>query len=174
MSTTPHDPLHDDQAGAAQAGAAQAGAAQAPPVAIEETHQDVMAGVVALEEVLSRPLEPAAEWLEALDRQLGALREILDSHFTDERQGELYGEMPARFPQFAGRLDSLEAEHAELLSRTDELRRRAAQLGPHSEVFRLRELNGRLQLLAAILRRHEAEENELLMRAYWDDVGTGD
>ena len=144
------------------------------PQAIEQTHHDVIEDVVALEKVLSRPLEPATEWLGALGEQLEALQATLSRHFDDERRGELYGELPAKFPQWAGQLERLAAEHDEILQRTAALRHRVRGLGPASEVYRLRELNGHAQLLAAILRRHEAEENEVVMRAYWDDVGTGD
>ena len=37
-----------------------------------------------------------------------------------------------------------------------------------------RELRERVRVLIATLRRHEAQENEILWRAYWDDAGGGD
>jgi hypothetical protein len=31
-----------------------------------------------------------------------------------------------------------------------------------------------LQLMVATIRRHEAEENEIVIQAHWDEVGVGD
>ena len=140
----------------------------------KESHHDVIHAVMALEDVLSRSPEPAVDWLAALATELGHLHDLLHCHFDDEREGELYGDLPERFPRYAPRLAQLAEEHDDLLERTDVLARQTKALGSDAEVWRLRELNARGQLLAAILRRHEAEENEIVMRAYWDEVGTGD
>lgn len=140
----------------------------------KDAHHDVIHRVMALEEVLSRSPKPAVEWLAALAQELGELHDLLHAHFDDERQGELYGDLPERFPQYAPSLARLAEEHDELLARTDALLQKVEGLGSNTEVWRLRELNARGQLLAAILRRHEAEENEIVMRAYWDEIGAGD
>ena len=42
------------------------------------------------------------------------------------------------------------------------------------EIHELRELNAHVQLFIATIRRHEAEENEIIMGAYWDELGAAD
>ncbi|MCG8460377.1 MAG: hemerythrin domain-containing protein, partial [Holophagales bacterium] len=150
------------------------GTTQRGPLAAE-AHHGVMESVVALEEVLGRSLEPHRDWLEALGHSLDDLIGVLREHFDEESAGELYGELLERFPRYAHRLEQLAAEHEEILQRAEALLESTAALDRDDlQVYRLRELNAQGQLLAAILRRHEAEENEIVMRAYWNEVGTGD
>jgi len=139
-----------------------------------DKHRGVMQGVVGLEEVLSRPVVPAMEWLDALGGRLETLTDLLSTHFRDERQGRLFGELPERFPQHAARLKELAIEHDDILRRVAALQEATGRYGATSEIYQLRELNARGQLLAATIRRHEAEENEIILRAYWDEVGAGD
>ncbi len=44
----------------------------------------------------------------------------------------------------------------------------------HSRIHSLREFNAGVQLLIASIRRHEAEENEVVLSAHWQEYGAGD
>ncbi len=54
------------------------------------------------------------------------------------------------------------------------VREEARELSGDIKLYQLRELNAHAQMLAAIIRPHEAEENEMVMRAYWQEIGSGD
>ena len=43
-----------------------------------------------------------------------------------------------------------------------------------AETLRVQEFRARVALLIATIRRHEAEENEIIMEAYWDELGAAD
>ena len=60
-----------------------------------------------------------------------------------------------------------------MLDSLDSLLRKAERLH-EPETLDLRELSAHVQLFAARFRRHEAAENELVVEAYWNDIGVGD
>ncbi len=138
-----------------------------------DEHRECMKFVAALESCLDRRPEPAETWLGEVRACLARLRGSLEEHFRDETEGWLYREMPLRRPRFAPALERLEKEHPEILRALDEVSRRAAALSD-PERHQLRELSGHLQLLTARLRRHEAEENEILIAAAVEETGQGD
>jgi hypothetical protein len=138
-----------------------------------DEHRECMKLVAALEACLDRRPEPAEEWLGEVRACLGSLRGSLVEHFREETEGWLYREMPLRRPRFAPALERLESEHPEILRELDEVAARAAALSD-PERHHLRELSGHLHLLTARLRRHEAEENEILIAAAVEETGQGD
>jgi hypothetical protein len=93
-------------------------------------------------------------------------------HFEAEEEGPLF-ELPLRRPRFATRLEALKDEHPRLLAEAVRITEIVAGMR-NAELFELREINARIQLFVARLRRHEATENELIYEAYWDDIGCGD
>jgi hypothetical protein len=135
-----------------------------------DEHRECMMLVAELEACLDRRPEPAKEWVAAVQDCLGRLRGALSEHFKDETEGWLYREMPLRRPRFAPALERLEAEHPEILADLDVVAKKAGSLND-PERHHLRELAGHLQLLTARLRRHEAEENEILIAAAVEDTG---
>lgn len=138
-----------------------------------EDHRQCMQVVEELENLLDRHPDRDGNWLAALRGTLPELRQTLLSHFEGEENGPLFQQLPLQSPQLSTRLARLEEEHAGILESVDTLTARAdAMDGP--EVYELRELNAQVQLLVATIRRHEAEENELVMQANWDEIGTGD
>ncbi len=85
----------------------------------------------------------------------------------------MFRSLPTQHPRLARPLARLEAEHPVMLERMDDLLRKADAV-ENAEIFELRELNGSVQLLLAQIRRHEAAEDELVIRAHWEEVGVGD
>lgn len=137
-----------------------------------DEHRECMGLVAEIEHCLDRTPDGGG-WLDELREKLPRLAEQLERHFQGEEGQYLYREVPLSFPRFAARLDKLKSEHGEILEAARSTIARTRGLRG-AERHELRELNARIQLLVATIRRHEAEENEILLRAYWHDVGAGD
>jgi len=106
--------------------------------------------------------------LSRVETLLGHLRVLLVTHFATEEAPEGLHELVSK--QAAHRLPNLQHlfdEHREFLTRLDRLRDAAAvcQAGPVAKV-----LDG-VAGLAASLRQHELEEEELFGEAFYTDIG---
>jgi len=143
---------------------------------LEETlqqHHTCMSRVAELEKALDQHPDEEGRWIGRIRKELPLLRGTLSHHFEEEQEAALYRELPVRYPRFADRIKKLASEHDGILQAIDTVT--VAAQGLHqAELHELRELNARIQLLVATIRRHEAEENELIMSAHWDEVGAGD
>jgi hypothetical protein len=143
---------------------------------VEETlqeHRGCMAVVSEVEGCLDQQPDRDGKWLARLCETLPRLASTLRAHFRVEQEGPLYSKLPLSFPRFAHRLEQLEAEHVRILETVDSVVARTHEL-QDAQVYEMRELNGQVQLLIATIRRHEAEENEIVIQAHWDEVGVGD
>ncbi len=134
-------------------------------------HRECMEVVAEIERSVDRT--PDRGWVADLVERLPRLREALIDHFADEESGTLYGTMPLTFPHLAERFEALKHEHPRLLAHVDNLLERAGHLDD-PKPYELRELDARMQLLLARIRRHEAQENELVFEAVWHEIGVGD
>jgi hypothetical protein len=138
-------------------------------------HCGVTQAVTRVEACLDRHPDAEGVWLVALGAELPRLAETLCRHFEDEQAGPLYQSVPLAHPRFAERLQALEAEHETLLNSARVTANRARQMAARNfELHDLRAFNGEVQLLVARIRRHEAEENEIVLEAHWGEVGGGD
>jgi hypothetical protein len=142
----------------------------APLESILDDHRDCMRVVSEVEACLDDAPDRGGRWMGRLLPRLEALADRLDKHFREEEQAALYREVPERFPRYAERLRKLAAEHTEIVDRATDLVRRARTLD-RSRIHQLREFNAGVQLLVASIRRHEAEENEVVMGAHWQEFG---
>ena len=149
---------------------------ESDPSLLEQTlheHEGCMELLSDLEECLDRrPYDPQ-RWPAELKEKLVRLASALREHFECEESGALFRRLPERHPSLAAPLARLEAEHPKMLDALDTLLRKAEILD-EPETLDLRELSAHVQLFAARFRRHEAAENELVVEAYWNDVGVGD
>jgi len=140
---------------------------------IRDEHRACMQLLSEVEECLDSPPDDPAGWISDLKQKLTELTAALDEHFTGEEAGPVFRKLPIQHPRLAGPLKQLEEEHATMRSELKTVLDKADELS-QPEVFELRELNARVQLFVARLRRHEAAENEIVIQAYWDEVGVGD
>jgi hypothetical protein len=138
-----------------------------------EQHRGCMRVVAEVEQCVDQQPDREGAWLGRLAECLPRLASTLRAHFQVEQQGPLYRTLPVSFPRFAHRLEQLEAEHIRILEAVDSIVARARDSSDH-RVHELRELNAQVQLVIATIRRHEAEENEIVIQAHWDEVGVGD
>ena len=143
---------------------------------VEETrdeHAGCLKLLTELEACLDRPAGESERWLSELRAKLGELDTAMRRHFEGEEAGPVFRELPQRHPRLAAPLGKLEAEHREMLEQMESVQRKADALDVPTD-YELRELNARVQLLVARIRRHEAAENELVIQAHWDEIGVGD
>jgi len=136
-----------------------------------DDHRETMAVVAEVESCMDR--NPDRAWVADLATELPRLESTLRRHFAEEQEGPLYSRLPFQHPRLAARLGRLEAEHAVVLRSIRDAVERAGTLG-EAPLYELRAFASQVQLLVATIRRHEAEENEIILEADWDEVGTGD
>ena len=138
-----------------------------------EEHRACMQRVSDLEACLDCHPDDSGRWVARLLEHLPALARTMGEHFQDEERGTLFTDLSLRRPWIVTRLESLKEEHPQMLHEIEKLIDLAGNLRT-AETYELRELNARIQLFVARLRRHEAAENELIFEVYWDDFGVGD
>lgn len=112
-----------------------------------------------------KPAEDEAVWRAELARQVEELRDALAVHFASEELGPLFTQIPQEMPHWAPRIGRLGSEHSAVIHRLSALALRAGSLSRA-------DLAGETLRLVALIRRHEAEETEILAHALWDDLGS--
>jgi len=138
-----------------------------------DEHRECMQIVGAVEACLDERPDREGRWMGKLMPRLENLSAMLRAHFCGEEQTSLYREVPVKSPQYAETLNRLLAEHEQILERIDALLHKAGDID-HTRIHEQREFNAGVQLLVASIRRHEAEENEVVLGAYWQETGAGD
>jgi iron-sulfur cluster repair protein YtfE (RIC family) len=138
-----------------------------------DEHRECMQYIVAVEACLDRRPGDSGRWIGRLLEHLPGLARTMREHFEAEEHGALFTDLPARNPMVHVRLATLKEEHPRLQREVERIIEIIGGLG-EPELYELREINARIQLFIARLRRHEATENELIFEAYWDDYGVGD
>ena len=97
----------------------------------------------------------------------------LKAHFAGEEDSDLYNEVRQRRPQLADRLDRLGSEHAMILKAVEDAAS-AAETVNVDERDQVAHVKAQVMAGLAALLKHEAEENEIVMTTYWEDVGGSD
>jgi len=138
-----------------------------------DDHREAMRIVSGVENCLDSHPDRDGQWIANLRGELSSLVQTLRCHFSAEQDGPLYRSLPVTHPRFAERLRALESEHAKILHSAELAVAKVERLDD-PQLYEIRELNAEVQLLVATIRRHEAEENEIILSAHWDEVGIGD
>ena len=129
--------------------------------------------ITDLQACLDRQPDDSGRWVGQMIDQLPVLAKTMRDQFEEEEGGKLYSEISRRRPQVAARLEDLKGEHPVMLTEIDKIIDVVNGMRD-AELNELGELNARIQLLVARLRRHETAENELIYDVYWNDIGAGD
>ena len=141
--------------------------------AILDEHRHVMEVVARVDECLWNSAPRDKAWGTELARRVGSVVEQLKLHFSGNAERSMFEELAHTAPHLIGKLRNLGAEHDQIL--TDF--RRVAEMALEVDVTDS-EAATRLAALArkaiAKLRRHEAEENEIVLDAVLEDLGGGD
>jgi hypothetical protein len=107
---------------------------------------------------------------EDIVKLLREFRGALAVHFSNEEESEgFFASVTAHAPRLAHQAGRLCVEHEALLRKADELCRFASAGSPSMTWWR--ELSTRCQEFSRQLMHHESEENNLLQRAYLEDLG---
>ncbi len=107
-----------------------------------------------------------------MDR-LHVLDSTLRGHFESEEEG-LFRRLPIDHPELAPQVKKLKEEHAAILVLLQAIIEKAAGPGSNKANRLSHALAAQVERLVAKVRRHEAEENELMMAAHWNTLGTID
>lgn len=115
----------------------------------------------------ARPTDSGAKlqmWRADLKARVSELRGELLVHFAHEDQGGVFDDLAMQAPHRCGKLGRLSQEHADIVAQIDEFLADSATQGGER-------LAAQAQLIVAKLRRHEAEETELILSIVYDDLG---
>ena len=135
---------------------------------VQRDHEELreMLGIVS--RTLSRRESSVPAVVEALTR----LGRDVAQHFSDEESAGLFSDIESRAPRMADRVAELRAEHQRLADAIADLQNVAAR-GDGSDAW-WEQVGRAYQVFSKELMHHESYENELLLRAYTDDIGSGD
>lgn len=126
---------------------------------IDDEHRHLNALLVELE---------SAREPERIERLLVSLRSLLIAHFaTEEAPDGLHEIVSQNAAHRLPNVQQLFAEHREIVHRLDALRTQAAALREGA----FRRLTDEVAALAAVLRAHEAVEDEIFGEAFYTDIG---
>ncbi len=136
-------------------------------------HRDLRELITNLGERACAPSKPPERWSDELSDILTRLRTALHQHFVDEEEGPFANELPVSFPQLAGRLEDLLAEHRDLMERLDQILRRVAEASEHATNEDVRQIRADVRVFIEAIRAHESAENALLQDSVLEDLGGG-
>ena len=134
-------------------------------------HRELMALINDLGERASRGADTGERWSEGLAELLTQLRTTLHQHFSAEEEGPFAQEFPITFPQLAGKLEDILAEHRGLMERVDHLLREVSEASEHATNEEVAQIRKDVHDFIEAIRAHESAENALLQQAYLEDIG---
>lgn len=107
--------------------------------------------------------------MENLRRTLSDLVDLCAEHFRLEEQAGLHVQLRDQSPRLAFRLQKLLAEHSGIL---DTLEKLVTELPAQAVTSRdVEPLKQSVSVALEAVRQHERAENEVMMDAYWEDIG---
>ena len=131
-------------------------------------HEDLRALLQTLERQVQQPAGPDA-WLENLRETLSRLVDLCSEHFRLEEQAGLHVQLREQSPRLAFRLEKLLSDHARIL---EALRKLVTDLPIESIASGgVDPLKERVLGVLEAVHEHERAENEIMMDAYWQDLG---
>jgi hypothetical protein len=132
-------------------------------------HQHIRRMVDTLESAIDKRSLGGVEWLDEVRPVLIELAQGLPAHFSGE-EAEFFGDVTRRLPRHAPTVERLTEQHRRLAVDFAKSASDATTLdATHTDV-----VDGFLTLLSKslrLLRAHEEQENELMLVAYWQDLG---
>jgi hypothetical protein len=134
-----------------------------------EEHRRLVGRIQELESWLERT-DRSPAWAAKLSSMLLEVAERLREHFGGEAESSVFVALSEEHPRFSTKITQLIGEHPRILRLFGAAADRAASLVAGSTP-EYDALSAQARAAVAMLRRHEAEENEMIMNAYWDDLG---
>lgn len=132
-----------------------------------DEHKRMSAHLEAVDEWAAEGVEHKAGWRAELAPRTGTLVEHLKVHFSSPAEAGVFDDMQRRTPHLLDKLSSLTREHATILAELRDLAELAARAGGPDG----KKLAAKARAIVASVRRHKSEENELILRGMYDDLG---
>jgi Hemerythrin HHE cation binding domain len=141
---------------------------------IKDDHHELRQLLHHTDAMLRRP-----DWMplefNRLVELIGKLRDQLAMHFSLEEAYGYFDDALTEAPHLSRRAERLRAQHFDLYSEMCRMTERAEQLlyheAPHSQI---RELGEVFRDFSGRFHEHEANENDLILEALNEELGTGD
>jgi len=137
-----------------------------------DEHQHIRTLVDRLQGCIDQQKDGTDDWLAEVRPLVGELANRIGPHFNGE-EAEFFQDVRQRIPRHAATIDKLIQQHRRLLQDLVALAGRLENLkkasGPDAESW-VMDLTRTLRLLST----HEEQENELMLVAYWQDLGEAD
>jgi iron-sulfur cluster repair protein YtfE (RIC family) len=118
---------------------------------------------------IHQALSTRAETVDEISGMMTSLQEHLREHFHEEEDGGFFKEIVSQAPRMSDRADAIENEHVDLSTAVDEL---VSVASKESELCKTMEAG--FHDFSKALMHHETKENELLLDAYEEDIGSAD
>ncbi len=134
-------------------------------------HQHIRRLVDSVEAALEKP-RVSAEWLDQLSPLVRQVAAAAGPHFDGE-EAEFFVDVRERLPRFGVTVDKLIQQHERLKSDFAEAVRLVDTIS-FADTADLDALATRMTKALRLLRTHEEQENELMLMAYWQDLGEAD
>jgi hemerythrin-like domain-containing protein len=135
-------------------------------------HQHIRRLVDALEIALEKRDLLGRTWIGELAPVLGELANGLGAHFKGE-ESELFADVSKRLPRHQPTVERLIEQHQRLSRDFARVSEQMATLDL-AKADEVDEFATALSRTLKLLRTHEEQENELMLVAYWQDLGEGD
>ena len=142
---------------------------QAPNQVLAE-HKQLAQDVAAVDDWANADTPRASGWGQEMSRRSATAVEHLRKHFGGEAEAELFEDFLEHSPHLVDKLKALSSEHAVIINELREVAEKSkAATGKDAE-----RVAKKARAAVALLRRHEAEENELILRNAYEEFGGGD
>lgn len=133
-------------------------------------HKQLAQDVAAVDDWAATGTPRNSSWGAEMSKRAATAVEHLKHHFGGKAEQELFEDFLERSPHLSDRLKKLTAEHAVIIHELKDV----AEQSKKAAGKELDRVARKARAAVALLRRHEAEENELILRSVFDDVGVGD
>jgi hemerythrin len=135
-------------------------------------HQHIRRLVDAIDLALDKRGQGGRAWIDELTPVLTELAVGLTSHFKGE-EAEFFTDVTKRLPRHAPTVERLVAQHLRLSQDFALASDQLASLDLNQQAT-VDEFAATLSKALKLLRTHEEQENELMLMAYWQDLGEAD
>jgi hemerythrin-like domain-containing protein len=114
-----------------------------------------------------------SDWAKRLCDELSSFRRHLQRHFALEEEGGFMLEVVALLPQTSEQVEELRQEHGEILRAINELIHDSNMMA-YGVGLSKAEFRRSISRVISIIRHHEAEENQLIQRAFYGEMAAVD
>ncbi|HEY5956165.1 MAG TPA: hemerythrin domain-containing protein [Polyangiaceae bacterium] len=135
-------------------------------------HQHIRRLVDAIEIALDKRTQGGKAWFEELEPVLSELSKGLVAHFKGE-EAEFFTDVGKRLPRHAPTIERLVEQHQTLSRDFEEVAQKVSTLNV-ANAEQVAAFAVLVSKTLKALRTHEEQENELMLVAYWQDLGEAD